>query len=986
MKRKKMRSLLSHVVFSLLILNVMNMYGSIFAPSGMAEGVRNGWLYDGWQYREEHNIALEQASGSLRFYDLSASWTTISGNPTARHAFQPVHNAAIVEANTFVDGQTRKYLAYDSDPVGSQIRLYYTNDTAGIWTPYSGNPILGPSSAHYRWPSTAYVNNTFHMFLTDRTDGNLERWTSTDGIHYSLNEIVKTGGNEYKTPFIWFDVNNSMWYLYTHDSLGSVEYVKTRSASNIENLDLASDTIVISQNAPFGAATVAYHDGYYWLLAEILESGVWKIAAYYSNSSPSIGFKECNNSPILVNDDACPTLLLTPNLTQAYLFIGRDSSRWIEETREVYLNTTIFEASPRVTDYQLRIIAHYGAGTSNGENVFLNSHSRTDFGDIRFAWFNRSSNSEVGCNYWVEDLDISESGVFWVKVPEITAQVNATLYVYYGKADATTSSNGQATFEFFDDFSGDLSKWTVEHYDGTGTVSVIDGWARVNSQPGGDFWGPTDGGSGIFHQTPLNDEYAIETVFRDQSYPTADAHNRFLMSRVSTGSSSAFYTMLLDGDNSHITTNWRDQDGAYASWAGENTGRSRGSSTTFHARLTKLHSTFNAYISNDGNTWYAVGSRTGSYHGYVGLVDSYHDGYTEFDWVMVRKYLEHEPTHGSWGVEETGACVEIDQAEASDIRADIESHQTIAIHAKWNANGSDIIGGSIYVNNTEYVTNSTGWISFDVTSLSAGKDTWIITGVDCNGVIVYVETAQLPDITWDQIYVVEGGATAGAAVGDTVTVWFKAIYAYDLNIFSSANGVLYANNSAMLWSATYNRWEYTYVMNTTEAQSFIVSGVLDNLYGLTAINDKAGVQVVTGWSLPLSVVSNSTISDLVFNSTSKTLAMIVSGPSGTKGYTNVTVARTLINDTEGFVVYIDESPIEYTVVTTDYSFLIHFVYGHSTHRVTVALTSEQASSPVKTSSEMGIVLVLLLIALIAPSYWISRKHNCRTKIERRKIE
>ena len=35
--------------------------------------------------------------------------------------------------------------------------------------------------------------------------------------------------------------------------------------------------------------------------------------------------------------------------------------------------------------------------------------------------------------------------------------------MYYGNPSASGSSNGDKTFEFFDDFSGDLTKWVFEH-------------------------------------------------------------------------------------------------------------------------------------------------------------------------------------------------------------------------------------------------------------------------------------------------------------------------------------------------------------------------------------------------------------------------------------------------------------------------------------------------------------------------------------------
>ena len=52
------------------------------------------------------------------FYSFSDSWQTIAGNPAQQHTFQPVHADTILEVDMPVDGNTWKYLAYDSEPTG----------------------------------------------------------------------------------------------------------------------------------------------------------------------------------------------------------------------------------------------------------------------------------------------------------------------------------------------------------------------------------------------------------------------------------------------------------------------------------------------------------------------------------------------------------------------------------------------------------------------------------------------------------------------------------------------------------------------------------------------------------------------------------------------------------------------------------------------------------------------------------------------------
>jgi hypothetical protein len=89
--------------------------------------------------------------------------------------------------------------------------------------------------------------------------------------------------------------------------------------------------------------------------------------------------------------------------------------------------------------------------------------ARLDYGDIRFT----DSDGTTQLNYWQE-----ADGKFWVKVPSIPANSTKTIYVYYGNPNATSLSNGDATFDFFDDFeSGSLNKWTP--LSGTYEISTL---------------------------------------------------------------------------------------------------------------------------------------------------------------------------------------------------------------------------------------------------------------------------------------------------------------------------------------------------------------------------------------------------------------------------------------------------------------------------------------------------------------------------------
>lgn len=91
------------------------------------------------------------------------------------------------------------------------------------------------------------------------------------------------------------------------------------------------------------------------------------------------------------------------------------------------------------TDYQVRI------------NITYDTDMQQDFDDIRFT----SSNGTALLDYWIEVSTPSVSSTFWVEVSSIPASPDTiTIYIYYGNPLVGSVSNGNNTFEVFDDCSG----------------------------------------------------------------------------------------------------------------------------------------------------------------------------------------------------------------------------------------------------------------------------------------------------------------------------------------------------------------------------------------------------------------------------------------------------------------------------------------------------------------------------------------------------
>ncbi|MDD5472580.1 MAG: DUF2341 domain-containing protein [Candidatus Methanoperedens sp.] len=133
---------------------------------------------------------------------------------------------------------------------------------------------------------------------------------------------------------------------------------------------------------------------------------------------------------------------------------------------------TISNTGGVLSDYQVLVSLTSGNFPTNAQNNGT---------DIRFT---DVSGAEL--SYWIESWDYSSrTAKIWVKVTSI-ASGSTTIRMYYGNPSATTMSNGDGTFVFFDDFSGAVlsSKWTNSvSPEGRGSVTVSNGMLNLIANP-----------------------------------------------------------------------------------------------------------------------------------------------------------------------------------------------------------------------------------------------------------------------------------------------------------------------------------------------------------------------------------------------------------------------------------------------------------------------------------------------------------------------
>ncbi|MCW4021926.1 MAG: hypothetical protein NWF02_02035 [Candidatus Bathyarchaeota archaeon] len=129
-----------------------------------------------------------------------------------------------------------------------------------------------------------------------------------------------------------------------------------------------------------------------------------------------------------------------------------------------------------------------------------------------------------------------------------------------------------------------------------------------------------------------------------------------------------------------------------------------------------------------------------------------------------------------------------------------------------------------------------------------------------------------------------------------------------------------------------------------------------------------------------SVNSNSTVSSLAFNSTSRTLSFSVSGPSGTTGYADVSFSKTLVPNIEEIKVLVDLNQLEHSVTATEDSWQVHFQYQHSTHNIIVDLGTNQqvAGELLENWIYYGAVIAGLAIVIITIFVWKQKRGKNET--------
>ena len=351
----------------------------------------------------------------------------------------------------------------------------------------------------------------------------------------------------------------------------------------------------------------------------------------------------------------------------------------------------INSASGASTNYQIQIVAFYGSGTDANQYVYLGSNSRTDFGDVRFT----DVNGSTLLDYWMESYNTGANATFWVEISANLTVASTTIYVYYGKSDATSAANGDATFLFFDDFSGADVDWTNK-------------------------WESTD-----------HSLYSLDTGRMKILYTATNT--KLLNTKNSYGTGWAWQALVrvsvLGGQQINIVNSakatyasidyrywiWNDAKGRIDTYLSSTVSINTGNRdiTNYYKDLLYCPASGNANITITNTTAATMGtnfdkqcntnSGTPTYRtGYFGFWSVVSGGINYLDDCFIRKYVSPEPTHGAWGTQEMYGTYYLNFSNVSNNSTMLGSSAMMA--AYWSSN--DTLNSYLFEWNF-----SGGWVS-----------------------------------------------------------------------------------------------------------------------------------------------------------------------------------------------------------------------------------------------------------------------------------
>ena len=373
-----------------------------------------------------------------------------------------------VFANTTLSLISNQSLANRGDNVTLTTALKYDNGTA----------ISGENISFYDQTASKYIG-----------------WAITDSqglasVNYQIPADASLGYHTFNATFngdsgkfAWGSQNTTIVDVHMRPSITDVQATPniTGYGQNIHieasvTDDDTVDKVILRLTYPNGmeenyTMNLVPPNTYYYNFNNTWQLGSYNFTLWANDTTSSSSESNITNFTISVESNTNLATLKDDYNANEYVNITEPKAEWWNSSWPFRKNISVFNSAGDLTNYQVKL-------NINMSDAYKNNQINDNCSNIKFTYYNASSDSEYEIPYWIQNCSVNTTGslMVWVRVPYLKNNINTTIYAYFGNSNAESVSNGSAVFEFFDDFNEnnlDSNVWSVSSSDYSLNNSVL---------------------------------------------------------------------------------------------------------------------------------------------------------------------------------------------------------------------------------------------------------------------------------------------------------------------------------------------------------------------------------------------------------------------------------------------------------------------------------------------------------------------------------
>lgn len=446
--------------------------------------------------------------GASPYLNVNQTWTR-EGIVLNNGSSSSWENLDVRSSNViFHDGEYKMWYSGIGDNYPSSFRhtaIGYANSSDGVtWNKYQNNPVLtspgtGWESWQVEYPVVIFDEGIYKMWYGGYNGGSTTQIgyaTSNDGLNwtrYTNNPVISPGPLSWDSMLLYpksIIIKEGTYYLYYIGYQSwSVNQVGLATSTDGINWTKSSFNPILSMGTPSSA----------WDTNSIIDMEVEKVgktyeAYYVSSNASTYGIGYCTspdgvnwtkrNEPVLLpSQNEWDRMIIGVEIyrsgsSKVMYYDGANNSN--PPSQPIRIMRSVFKDDISKWDYCREIsispstpLDEFQVELRFNDTVFDHSKANQDGDDIRF--FDLKGNP---LNYWIERWDESGETRIWIKIKE---KATRTIKMYYGNSSALPVSDGDATFEVFDDFNDSYysDKWRIKS--NTGTFEENGGTFKINA-------------------------------------------------------------------------------------------------------------------------------------------------------------------------------------------------------------------------------------------------------------------------------------------------------------------------------------------------------------------------------------------------------------------------------------------------------------------------------------------------------------------------